>query len=107
MTNVSHILIRYCSPQVCEQVPEVKCVQVPRQQCSPVCKPTYYCEVCQPSDEVDGYGAPQVSVKHIKTFLHKIVTSFQAPVVDSYGSPQAAPVNTYGAPAAPPQRNYG
>jgi hypothetical protein len=53
----------------------VNCRKVPRQQCSPVCKPTYYCEVCQ---ENDSYGAPQ------------------APVVDTYGSPQAAPVNTYG-----------
>lgn len=58
------LVSNHFSLQVCEQVPEVKCRNVPRQQCSPVCKPTYYCEVCQPNDEVDGYGAPQVIGKH-------------------------------------------
>ena len=52
----------FLSPQVCEQVPVVNCRKVPRQQCSPVCKPTYYCEVCQ---ENDSYGAPQVTLNHL------------------------------------------
>jgi len=46
---------------------------VSRPQCSPVCTPTFFCEVCQ----ADAYGAPQ------------------APVQEEYGAPVAPALPTY------------
>ena len=67
-------------------MPKTTCRQVDRQQCTPQCTPTYYCEVCEAEAAAsDSYGSPA------------------APVQDSYGSPAAAPVQeSYGSPRAVP-----
>ena len=78
-------------------MPKTTCRQVDRQQCTPQCTPTYYCEVCEAEAAAsDSYGSPAAPVQDS-------YGSPAAPVQDSYGSPAAAPVQeSYGSPRAVP-----